>query len=147
MKYFLAVAGGGAYGMYTYLISLSAKTGINTSLGAVILQITAAVGGVVVALLWPRITGQPIPSVQQIPIMGLLLAVIAGVAVQLAELLSFGAYSRGLPVAVGSLIVVGLQVLVPVILGLVISRETLGPIQLLALILIMSGVVMLTFSK
>lgn len=144
MRTFLAITSGGCYGMYLFLISLSAKTGIPPSIGAMTLQVTAAVGGIVIVIV---LLSSNKLSIQQVPLNGLFLAILAGVAVQFAELFSFMAYERGLNLTVGSLIIVGLQVLVPVILGVMIYKESLHPIQLVAFGLIAIGVGLLSIVK
>ncbi|MBI2616583.1 hypothetical protein HYW55_00440 [Candidatus Gottesmanbacteria bacterium] len=133
-----ALMAGVAYGGYTFLISRSAKTGITTSFGAAVLQVTAAVEGIAVVL-FLYVTGQPI----HVTTHGVVLAILAGLAVGTAEILSFIAYSRGLSVAVGTQITVGLSILIPVILGVVIAKESIQPIQIVAFVLIAIGVVVL----
>lgn len=142
MRNILAITSGGMYGMYLFLVSLSAKTGIPSSIGAMTLQVTAAVGGIVIVLL-----SSNKPTIQQIPVNGILLAILAGAAVQFGELFSFMAYERGLNVTVGSLVIVGLQVLIPVILGVVFSKDLVSPAQLLAIGLILLGVFILNITR
>jgi len=67
--------------------------------------------------------------------------------VGLAEITSFFVFSKGVPVSVGIPIIIGGSVLVGAVLGLTFLKETLNPIHILAVLLIVSGVVLLTATK
>ncbi len=142
MNKFYAISSGLGYGVYLFLIMLSSRTGMPAIVGALTLQFVAMISGVISYQLSPNK-----PSFQQLPFNGFLLAAAAGVAVQLGELLSFKAYEQGLGATAGSLIIVGLQVLVPAILGVVFLKESLNTVQLVAVGLILVGVGMFSIAK
>lgn len=64
----------------------------------------------------------------------------AGVAIGLMEILAFIVFSRGVPVAVGNPLIIGGLLIVTTGIGAVALREVLNSIQILAVILIITGV-------
>jgi len=89
----------------------------------------------------------PKTPVQQMSVVGLLLAVAAGLSVQMAEFFSVKAYAMGLSTTAGALIVVGMQAIVPAILGVFFLKESLSPNQLIGVGIILVGVMWFSLSK
>ena len=129
------------FGSYNFLIKLSAGH-IHEILGAAVLQ-GVALGLGATALLFLKTRGIPLASSPK----GMGYAVAAGVFVGLAEILSFYAFSKGLPATVGIPILVGGTVLTGGLLGLLVLKETLSPLQYLAVALILTGVIILAWKQ
>lgn len=126
------------YGVYNVFIKISSGH-INQIVGAVILQVVAAlVGGVILVIL--KMTNSPLVISQK----GVWFAILAGVFVGLAEITSFFVFSKGVPVSIGIPIIIGGSILVGAILGLTFLKETLNPFHYLAIALIITGVVILS---
>lgn len=126
------------YGTYNVFIKVSSGH-INQIVGAVILQIVAAlVGGLI--LLFLKITNSPLEISQK----GVTYAILAGIAVGLAEITSFYVFSKGISVTVGLPIIIGGSVLIGAILGLTFLGETPNPIHYLGIATIVAGIIMLT---
>jgi transporter family protein len=126
------------YGLYTFSIKISSE-GINQIAGAVILQVVAALLGVV-GLVGLMVSKAPILTTAR----GVWMAVCAGVFVGLAEISTYYVFSRGVPVSVGLPIIVGGTVVTGAVLGLWFLRESLGLIQYAGIGLIVVGAVLLT---
>lgn len=122
---------------YHFFLKLAANH-LPPAVGAVVLQLVAAgLGGA--WLLKLKLAGQPLPVTGR----GLGLAVLAGVGVGLAEILTFVVFQRGVPASVGTPVLVGGSVLLTAVLGLVVLRETLSLPQVGGLLLIVVGIVLL----
>lgn len=126
------------FGLYNVFIKLSSEH-INPILGAVVLQFVAAFLGLGLLLITRArgatqlvVTGR-----------GITLAVLAGLAIGLVEILTFNIFGRGVPVAIGNPLIVGGSLLVTSLVGILLLREVVGPAQVVALVLITSGVVLL----
>ncbi|MBU1164368.1 EamA family transporter [Patescibacteria group bacterium] len=133
----LAVLTAAFYGMYNFFIKVSSGD-INQIAGAVILQVVAAlVGGVILVFL--MITNTTI----EITAKGVKYAVLAGIFVGLAEITSFYVFSKGISASTGIPIIIGGSVVVGAFLGLTFLRETLTPIQYVAIAMIVIGVIFL----
>ncbi len=125
------------YGLYNFFIKLSSGH-IHQIAGSVILQVTSAlVGGGILAYLY--FARDPLPVSSR----GVWLAVLAGVFVGLAEILSFTVFAKGVPASTGIPIIVGGTVVAGVLLGLVFLGETLRPVDWLAVLLIVAGTAIL----
>ncbi len=125
-------------GLYNFFIKLSAGH-IHEIAGAVILQVVAfLVGGA--ALIWLKLTGASL----EVSSRGILFAVLAGISVGLAEITAFYGFSKGVSASVGIPIMVGGTVLVGVILGLLVLREQLSPLQGLGVLLLLAGIVLVS---
>ncbi len=74
---------------------------------------------------------------------GVGLAVAAGVAIGLVEILTFFVFGQGVPVAVGNPLIIGGSLVVTTGVGIFLLREVLHPLQLAAVALIATGVVLL----
>ena len=73
------------------------------------------------------------------------LAVLAGVAIGLVEILTFIIYARGVDVAVGNPVIVGGSLIVTTGVGWLFLRETLNPWQVAAVFSIIGGVAVLAW--
>ena len=129
------------YGAYNIFIKVSSGH-INQIVGAVILQIVAALLGGIILLIM-KMTNSPL----EISWKGVWFAVLAGVFVGLAEITSFFVFSKGVSASVGIPIIIGGSVLVGAVLGLTFLKETINPIRYLAIALIIAGVVILSTNK
>ena len=130
----LAIITAFSYGAYNVFIKI-ASGHINQIVGAVILQIVAAMlGGVLLVIL--KMTNASLTISQK----GVVYAVLAGLFVGLAEITSFFVFSKGVSASVGVPIIIGGSVLVAAMLGLFFLKESLSPMQYLAIALIVAGV-------
>ena len=68
---------------------------------------------------------------------------MAGVFIGLAEITSFFVFSKGISVSTGVPIIIGGSVVFASLLGILFLKETLTPIHLLAMLLIIVGIVLL----
>lgn len=135
MMYWLLAVAALMFGLYNVFIKLSADH-INAVLGAVILQFIAAFLGLAVLLYLRFSMQEPL----QISNRGVGLAVAAGVAIGLVEMLTFYVYGRGIPVAVGNPLIIGGSLIVTTGLGVALLREDLNLVQSVAIALIVGGV-------
>jgi transporter family protein len=121
-------------GLYNFFIKMSAGH-IHEIVGAVILQVVAfMVGGA--ALIWLKWKGTPL----EISPRGIAFAIFAGIAVGLAEITAFYAFSRGVSASAGIPVMVGGTVLVGVLLGLLVLREQITLLQGLGVVLLIAGI-------
>ncbi|HLR87023.1 MAG TPA: hypothetical protein VK064_03985 [Wenzhouxiangella sp.] len=140
MIYFLVATAALMFGLYNVFIKVSSDH-IHAVLGAVVLQIVAALVGL--ALLgWLHATSSAELTVTG---RGLMLSAMAGVAIGLVEILSFVVYGRGMAVAVGNPLIVGGSLIVTTGVGLVLLREHFNLIQFAAVGLIMLGIALLAW--
>lgn len=126
------------YGAYNVLIKISSGH-INQVLGAVILQIVATLLGSCI-LLFLKISNHPI----QVTSKGLWYAIFAGVAVGLAEVASFYAFSKGVPISVGLPIITGGSVLFGAAIGFLFLNESFSLVHFFAIFLIVVGTIILS---
>lgn len=125
------------YGLYNFFIKLSSGH-IHQMAGAVILQLAAAViGGI--ALTYLYLTRNPLAVSPR----GVWFAVLAGIFVGLAEILSFYIFSQGVPASTGIPIIIGGTVVAGVLLGVAFLGESPRPLDWLAVALIVAGTVIL----
>src|SRR5688572_21009806 len=116
----LALTTAATLALYNFFIKLGSSR-IDEVLGALVLQTMATLlGGGFALSLW--LTGRPLPWSGR----GLVYASLAGLAVGLAEILTFVVFSRGAPVSLGTPILMGGSVVLTALLGLVFLREPLG---------------------
>lgn len=123
--------------LYNFFIKLASGQ-LAVAVGAVALQLVAAALGAA-WLVRLKLQGQPITLSRS----GLGLAALAGLGVGLAEILTFVVFQRGVPVSVGTPIIVGGSVLLTAGLGLVVLRESLSLAQLSGLLCIVVGIALL----
>ncbi len=135
MTYWLLALAALMFGLYNVFIKLSADH-INAVLGAVILQFVAAFLGLAVLLYLRFSTTTDIHVTNR----GIFLAVLAGVAIGLVEMLTFYVYGRGIPVALGNPLIIGGSLIVTTGLGITLLREDVSATQLAAIALIILGV-------
>ena len=140
MTYALVALAALMFGLYNVFIKLSSSH-IEAVLGAVVLQFVAALVGLSL-LLYMKATGTVIYSSGK----GLSLAVAAGVAIGLVEILTFVIYGRGLAVAVGNPLIIGGSLLVTTGAGVLFMREHISLTQLIAIGLIAGGVALMAWS-
>jgi len=136
---FLAILTAFFYGVYNFFIKVSSGH-INQIVGAVILQIVAAVLGSLV-LLYMKITKVTLDISQK----GVLFAILAGVFVGLAEITSFYVFSKGVSASVGIPVIIGGSVAVGAALGLFFLKESLSLIHYFAIFMIIVGVAILSY--
>jgi len=125
------------YGLYNVFIKLSAGR-IHVIAGALILQAAAMLLGAG-AIIFLRFTKTPLPFSAK----GIGFAVLAGVFVGLAEILSFFVFSRGVPASAGIPVIVGGTVVAGAALGFAFLGESLSPRDILAVAMIAAGIVLL----
>ena len=123
--------------LYNVFIKLAAQH-LPPAVGAVVLQVVAAALGAG-WLLRLKLQGQPLPVSGR----GLALAALAGLAVGLAEILTFVVFRRGVSSSVGTPVIVGGSVLLTALLGLGLLREGLTPAQAVGLLLVVAGIALL----
>ena len=123
--------------LYNVFIKLSAGN-IHQVVGAVVLQVVAALAGLV-ALLVLKAQGTPMPISKK----GLAFAALAGLCVGLAEILSFYTFSSGTLASRGVPVIVGGTVVIAAIIGLVLLREQLAPMQIVGAGLVVVGLLLL----
>ncbi len=134
----LAILAGILFGLYNYAIKLSANQ-IHQILGAVVLQAIALFLGIV-ALFYLKINGTTLEWQGN----GLKYAIIAGLLVGMAEIVSFYVYSTGIKASVGITIIIGITVLTGMLAGLLLSKETLNTRQIVGAVLLITGILLLS---
>lgn len=135
MTYWLLALAALMFGLYNVFIKVSASH-INAVLGAVILQFVAAFLGLAVLLYLRLSMSEPL----QVTNRGVGLAVLAGVAIGLVEMLTFYVYGRGIPVAIGNPLIIGGSLIVTTGLGVTLLREDINVVQMAAIALVVGGV-------
>lgn len=126
------------YGAYNFSIKLASGS-IHQILGAVILQVVAAVvGGTILVVL--RFTFQPLEATPK----GILWAIIAGAAVGLAEISSFYVFSKGLSATTGIPLIIGGSVVAGFVLGWIFLKEPVSIFQIGGVLLIVLGITLVS---
>lgn len=125
------------WGLYNFFIKISSGE-INPILGAVTLQLTAAIVSAII-LFWLKFHSTEIV----INYKGIEYAILAGVCISLAEIAYFTLYSYGINVSIGLPIVTGGSIVVGVILGFAILKDPFNFIHGIAILLIITGIIML----
>lgn len=128
------------FGLYNLFIKLSADH-IQAVLGAVILQFVAAFLGLGLLVYFKYVDNLTL----HVSPRGVTLAVLAGVAIGVVEILTFIIYGRGVAVAVGNPLIVGGSLIVTTGVGWLFLREVLNPWQVAALFSIIAGVAILAW--
>lgn len=137
----LAVLSAIFLGAYNFFLKVSSGH-IDQIVGALILQVAAAVVGCVIFVIL-YFTHGPLAITQK----GVMFAIIAGVMVGLSEITSFFLFAKGIPASVGIPIIVGGSILVGAVLGIIFFKESLTLLHYVAMSLIITGVVLLTATK
>ncbi|HLR78673.1 MAG TPA: hypothetical protein VK062_06455 [Burkholderiaceae bacterium] len=128
------------FGLYNVFIKLSADH-IQAILGAVVLQFVAAFLGLGMLVYMKYAQGLDVTATPR----GVVLAILAGVAIGLVEILTFVIYGRGVPVAVGNPLIIGGSLVVTTGIGILILRELVNPVQLLAIGMVAAGIGLLAW--
>ncbi|MDP3157376.1 MAG: sigma-70 family RNA polymerase sigma factor [Archangium sp.] len=134
----LALATAIAFGAYNIFIKLGAGK-IDHVLGAVVLQVVAAILGATYAVML-KVGGRTLEVTRT----GVLYAVLAGIAVGLAEILTFLVFARGAPASLATPIIMGGSILLTSVLGIAVLRERLGLPQALGIVLIALGIALVS---
>ena len=140
MTYWLLALAALMFGLYNIFIKMSADH-IHAVLGAVILQFVAAFLGLAVLLYMRHATHTEFNITNR----GITLAVLAGIAIGLVEMLTFYVYGRGIPVALGNPLIIGGSLIVTTGIGITLLREQVSAIQLSAIALIIIGVAIMAW--
>lgn len=140
MPYVLLALAAVMFGLYNVFIKLSADH-IQAVLGAVILQFVAAFLGLGLLVYFKYVDNISLHITPR----GVSLAVLAGAAIGIVEILTFIIYGRGVEVAVGNPLIIGGSLLITTGIGWLFLREMLNPWQLLAIVCIIFGVGMLAW--
>lgn len=140
MLYWLLALAALMFGLYNVFIK-AASDHIDPVLGAVVLQFVAAFLGLGL-LLYQRTAGE---VVLKFSTRGISLAVLAGIAIGLVEILSFYVYGRGIAVSLGNPLIIGGSLIVTTGVGLFLLREVMNPVQISAVIVIVLGVALLAW--
>lgn len=134
----IALATAVAFGAYNIFIKLGSGK-IDQVLGAVVLQVVAALlGGAWAGYL--KLAGRELA----VSGAGLGFAALAGLAVGLAEILTFVVFARGAPAALGTPIIMGGSVLVAALVGILLLGERVGIAQVAGILLIAGGIALLS---
>ncbi len=129
------------FGLYNVFIKMSASH-IQAILGAVVLQFVAAFVGL--GLMFYLKVSQSV-SMHATP-KGVALAISAGIAIGLVEILTFIIYGKGVPVAVGNPLIIGGSLVVTTGVGILFLRESISLIQLVGILLIIGGLLILALN-
>ena len=140
MPYALLALAAVMFGLYNIFIKLSADH-IQAVLGAVILQFVAAFLGLGLLVYFKYVDNIALHITPR----GVTLAVLAGAAIGVVEILTFVIYSRGVDVAVGNPLIVGGSLIVTTGIGWLFLREVLNPWQVAAVFSIVAGVAVLAW--
>ena len=128
-------------GSYNFFIK-AGSDGINQILGAVILQVVAAsIGCLMLLVLSMRGT------TFQVTTKGCGYAILAGVAIGIAEILSFYLFSRGMSASLGIPLIVGGTAACGALLGVLFLGETLSFAQFTGVVIIVFGSALLLSAK
>lgn len=140
MPYVLLALAALMFGLYNVFIKLSADH-IQAVLGTVILQFVAAFLGLGLLVYFKYVDNIALHITPR----GVSLAMLAGAAIGIVEILTFIIYGRGVEVAVGNPLIIGGSLLITTGVGWLFLREVLNPWQLLAIACIIFGVGMLAW--
>lgn len=138
---FLALLTAAAFGAYNVFIKLGSGK-IDHVLGAVVLQVVAALVGGAYALVL-KLSGKELPVTRE----GLGYAALAGVAVGIAEILTFVVYTRGAPASLGTPIIMGGSIVITAAVGATLLKERFGLPQVLGIILVATGIALIARVK
>lgn len=137
----LALAACAAVGMALYNLFIKAAADhVHHMVGAVVLQVVAAVIGASMLLLLHLRGALPTGLYTS---KGVVLATLAGLSIGVAEILTFSVYSKGAPASVGTPLIVGGSVLLTAVLGVLVLREAVSWSQALGMLLVVGGIALL----
>lgn len=124
-------------GLYNLFIKVSAGH-IHQIAGAVILQVVAFVIGAS-ALFYLKVNQTSISVSSK----GIIFAVLSGISVGIAEILSFYLFSKGTEASKGIPFIIGGSVIVATLVGIFFLKESVTPYKVIAISLIAAGTVLL----
>ena len=131
----LAILGYGCYNFFTK----AASNALHPMVGILVLQVSATIAGFAFFI----IEKSKSPSLSPISNKGLLFSALAGLAVGLAEILTFYIFSKGIPASVAAPILIGGGILASVGLSVLFLQENLRLSDWVGVILILVGTVIL----
>lgn len=134
----LALATAVAFGAYNVFIKLGSGR-IDQVLGAVVLQVVAAALGGVYAISL-GLAGRELGVSGE----GVAFAALAGIAVGVAEILTFVVFARGAPAALATPVIMGGSVLVAATAGFLLLSERMRIAQAAGIVLIAGGIVLVS---
>ena len=133
-----AILTAASFGAYNFFIKVaSGKTSV--VLGAFVLQVVATLAGGAL-LLVQKLRGAELA----VDARGLGYAALAGLAVGLAEILTFVVFARGAPASLGTPVIMGGSIVCAAALGLAVLGERLTITQAAGAVLIVAGVALLS---
>lgn len=138
---FIALLTAAAFGAYNVFIKLGSGK-IDHVLGAVVLQVVAALVGGAYAL-FLKLGGKELPVSKE----GLGYAALAGVAVGIAEILTFVVYTRGAPASLGTPIIMGGSIVITAAVGATLLKERFGVPQVIGIVLVAAGIALIARVK
>ncbi len=128
------------YACYNVFIKISSSA-MHPILGMLMLQIGAIAIGIS-ALIYVKAANIPPVFSQK----GVIAGLLAGIFVAFAEAVSFYVFSKGVPASMGTPVIIGGSVVISALIGAVFLKESLSPVQVGAVLLIVTGIVLLTSS-
>jgi len=137
----LAMLAGVLFACYQLAIKLSA-THIQELFGAVILQAVAVVVGLFLFLV-VRDSETTMVYTRE----GIRFAIIAGIFVSLAEIATFYALAQDISPSIGITLIVGFNILIGLCLDYFWLKSDLSWVQLLGILLVLLGVVLISWEK
>jgi transporter family protein len=138
---FIALFTAAAFGAYNVFIKLGSGK-IDHVLGAVVLQVVAAIIGGGYALVL-KLGGKELPVSRE----GLGYAALAGVAVGVAEILTFVVYTRGAPASLATPIIMGGSIVITAAVGATLLKEKFGAPQVIGILLVAAGIALISRVK
>ena len=138
---FVAVAAGFSFAFYNIFIKMGSAT-IHPILGGVVLQFTAAIFGTLLLTGILLFDSQTAAKDIHYDKAGILWSIMAGLAVGLAEMLSFFVSSLGVQASQSIPIIIGGSVVIGSILGILLLKENMMSPGILGIILLVSGIAM-----
>ena len=136
-KIILALVSALSYALYN--ASMKGASGhINHFIGAVILQSTAVLVGVISIIYIKPELNLTFQS------KGIFYSIFAGIFVGIAEITMFVVFSKGLSISAGTAIVTGGTIVFGTIIGICFFRETLNLQQFTGIILVILGIFLVT---
>lgn len=137
--YFILFAGGFA-GLFQIARKVISTTGFSPLLNATIVSLTAGIVGIFI--LWREGT-----VFSHMTNRGLMYAVLSGLLVLPIDYFVLKAYQRGLPITLGSVILVAVSAGMAVLFGMLLLHEPIRPMKFLAIALIFCGILILKTVK
>jgi len=137
----LALFAGLLFAGYQFSIKLSADH-IQELFGAVILQAVALILGIGAFFLF-----REVETSMEFTNQGIQFAVLAGIFVGLAEIVSFYVFSTNISPSVGITLIVGVNILTGILLDYFWLKSDLSSIQIVGIFLVLIGVVFICWKQ